>query len=1583
MHKILYPLLLIFLFCSNLHSRDLKLSPYFVDVTTGSYCPVEQDLIVQGALPFVIERHWEVSDQDKCSTHFGWFIHIRPLSEQHDGLKIETQTNGELFKSAVVHGLSNQISYASVILEPGEYQTTTLKTHQGNSINYSHDGNFLQSVIYEDRSQITYEYDYHPKTRKPLITKRDEGNHRFLINEYYQFGENLLGDESVIIDSWSDFRIGKVKVQKAPVGKDETPIVVAKYFYESDRTLVKDAHNKEKIYHLTEDRTEITAIEESLESSEGIIKRFYQYFWQLSSTGKLLLTSESLKDELGQIHRCKTRQYNSSDQLIKETLWGNLSGQCSHALFLQPNGQPYENGIEHYSFFCSYLENAPHLIQEKWEDNGKAIEYVYDETNKILLSKRYKTNGKEIGCQTYQYNTDGILSGYKDEKFDANPHYIEAAFILSENPFTLGLPHLIEENGFDEDSGALNLIRTTYKQYTEKAELQKTRVFNGRGDCLQESGAVYDSSGRPLYICDSNGQGRHFIYDANGNVLVNSNEALGSFTSSEYDYANRLIRQNEQLVKEQMVSAAYQYNYLKQVTISEDEFGSQTQYLYDSWNRLKAIIYPSVLNENGDIDYPVIKYQYDYADNKTAIIDPKGYVTHIAYNVRNQPIEVVYPEGAVENMEYALDGRLIAFTSKNGLKTIYQYDENGQLIGEDDIAGFQAPSPMKSYNRNDWTSEAEEIHFEPFRNQHLSKKCRSNPNGTIEEITFDALGRPEMIIIYNQHGKIIAKQILRYDLVGNKVGQIDFAFVGDTINRQNWTCWTYGPGNRLEGMIEGFNGPEEKSTRYHYNSQGELVELVKPDGTSLLWDYDDAGRIVRFYASDFSFAYEYYYEHGTNIRAIENLQTHQFSIRNLNAEGKVVEELLQNNLQIKKELDNEGQISDLLLPDGSQVTYKYKEGRLASIERFNASKQSLYAYEYLNYDEKGRPLTAKLIGAVGIIEFKWDDEGHCISINSPYYAQELNIIDGCLKEQSVQSLLGEVSNRYNYDDLQQLIEESGLMNHSYEYDSILNRVVKNGTKATINTLNQTLSQGNAHYLYDKNGNLIEKREDQKTTLYRYDALNRLIEVSLNEGFQIKYSYDAFHRRMTRTCSVWNTQTKQWNLPSELRFIFDDNQEIGTVDTEGNIVELRILGNGLGAEIGAAVAIELQGVIYAPIHDHRGNVSCLVNAGTNQPVEYYFYSAYGEEVILDANGQKVEHSLVGNPWRFSSKRTDAETGLISYGRRDYDPTIGKWISPDPFGLVESPNRYSFLLNNPLLLVDFYGLFSVRAVWQNFKEAAAKWLYTASDLYSKAYTQIYTKIGQIGEFLLGKNLFLISGFYVEPPEYGTYGKGEIDPKLRLTFINGLFNLKHHFLYLIKLISESYGGNNVHYIYKGIEGWGRDMYKSLFIKFFGSISKDARQLATTWKKLINEMGGVKEGGLIIHFAHSIGGTETSRARTLMKPEELGMIRVITFGSPTMVSSEGFQDVVNIISCRDGVSMVFDPLRYFKTLMGNECNFDPLGYFKALMGIDCKVVMIGEFKRCFTCNFRDHNFVMYWDYWMSFENPDWANFHPHIDRV
>ena len=202
----------------------------------------------------------------------------------------------------------------------------------------------------------------------------------------------------------------------------------------------------------------------------------------------------------------------------------------------------------------------------------------------------------------------------------------------------------------------------------------------------------------------------------------------------------------------------------------------------------------------------------------------------------------------------------------------------------------------------------------------------------------------------------------------------------------------------------------------------------------------------------------------------------------------------------------------------------------------------------------------------------------------------------------------------------------------------------------------------------------------------------------------------------------------------------------------------------------------------------------------------------------------------------------------------------------------------------------------------------------------------EIDEVGKTVLGDSMYMLMGPYEAKTDVGCYGKGEISDKVRISFINGILNTQEMIKESLEYISAAHGGNNVHYVYPPSQGWTLDLSRAIAVKVashFGFVSTHSQLLAKLWKDLIAEMGGVDGGGVIIHYAHSLGGTETDRARDLLTPEEQKMIRVITIGSATIIRNKGFQSVTNMVSVNDGVSSVLlDPVGHIHNYFNPESN-------------------------------------------------------------
>jgi len=128
-------------------------------------------------------------------------------------------------------------------------------------------------------------------------------------------------------------------------------------------------------------------------------------------------------------------------------------------------------------------------------------------------------------------------------------------------------------------------------------------------------------------------------------------------------------------------------------------------------------------------------------------------------------------------------------------------------------------------------------------------------------------------------------------------------------------------------------------------------------------------------------------------------------------------------------------------------------------------------------------------------------------------------------------------------------------------------------------------------------------------------------------------------------------------------------------TRRNITILRWLRTCFGKQ---RVAMRTStGVLY--LHsDHLGSTSATSGASVSSQ-NYY---AYGN--IRSTTG------TAPTDFGFTGQRRDASAGLMYYGARYYDATLGRFVSADTIvpqaGNPQDLNRYAYVNNNPLTYVD---------------------------------------------------------------------------------------------------------------------------------------------------------------------------------------------------------------------------------------------------------------------------------------------------------
>jgi RHS repeat-associated protein len=104
----------------------------------------------------------------------------------------------------------------------------------------------------------------------------------------------------------------------------------------------------------------------------------------------------------------------------------------------------------------------------------------------------------------------------------------------------------------------------------------------------------------------------------------------------------------------------------------------------------------------------------------------------------------------------------------------------------------------------------------------------------------------------------------------------------------------------------------------------------------------------------------------------------------------------------------------------------------------------------------------------------------------------------------------------------------------------------------------------------------------------------------------------------------------------------------------------------------------NGYEYRIISDHLGSVRMVVDNNSGAILQQLDYDPYGW-VIVDTNPGF-------QPFGYAGGLYDRDTGLVRFGRRDYDPVVGRWTSKDPIGFAGGLNLYGYVVQDPVNLVD---------------------------------------------------------------------------------------------------------------------------------------------------------------------------------------------------------------------------------------------------------------------------------------------------------
>ncbi|MBK8994606.1 MAG: RHS domain-containing protein [Myxococcales bacterium] len=262
---------------------------------------------------------------------------------------------------------------------------------------------------------------------------------------------------------------------------------------------------------------------------------------------------------------------------------------------------------------------------------------------------------------------------------------------------------------------------------------------------------------------------------------------------------------------------------------------------------------------------------------------------------------------------------------------------------------------------------------------------------------------------------------------------------------------------------------------------------------------------------------------------------------------------------------------------------------------------------------------------------------------------------------------------YAYDARGRLsnVQKNGALYQHYDYDPNGNRTLlttpSGTTIGTYDPQDRLLSYGNTTYTYTANGELRTKTDASGTTSYTYDVRGNLTQVDLPTGDVIQYLVDGRDRRVAKRKN--GVLERAWLYRNQL-------SPVAELDGSGNLVARFVY----GAKSNVPEYTVRGGVTYRVLSDHLGSPRALVDIASGAVAWRADFDAWGNRTLLAGAAEFL-------PFGFAGGMFDPETGLTRFGARDYDPTVGRWVSKDPITFRSGTTElYSYVGNDPVNKTD---------------------------------------------------------------------------------------------------------------------------------------------------------------------------------------------------------------------------------------------------------------------------------------------------------
>jgi RHS repeat-associated protein len=945
------------------------------------------------------------------------------------------------------------------------------------------------------------------------------------------------------------------------------------------------------------------------------------------------------------------------------------------------------------------FEDRDDGLQTKWTYLGTTwlitSKTIYERDEKLTPVKEedFLKPGKQIRKITYHYDAANNLYLVEEEG------RTKLSYILYQT-----VPHLhrVEwEEMVDWKGNAVYKIHYEYdhwgntneeQHYGSDGKLSYTiqRTYNEKGELLDETNPVGEKA---IYKWDARGRCYYEEPISNGLAITRTFDAKGRLKAlAENDRETTFEYNSSDLCIEKIDPLGYitTYDYhpvhgkpeliLYGVNESLSSMKAQGKVIPTSRVGKVALLKPESKTE----------IKYDAWGRETEVWDSYDSLTHKEYNSYGSPAKVTHPDGGIETSTHRPNCLIESHIDADGLKTSYTYDTLSRLK-EKTIGAYTTYFEYDNYDLKKITDA--EGFITVFEYDLLGRKIEATNGQRVSKYGYDSLGflaweeRGKRKIKYTNDalGRLRKKsvdEILHTSWGYDRGGNIN------SIQRGGVTTFKYDAHNRLieetspEGyvttieyekepkvLLKKITDPRKIETKETYSPQGNLLKKEVAGKIVETFEYDQTFRLAKRDHIVFGYTQNGYkksmteagkrstkwtYTAGDRLLTEEKpdgkILKHEYDdqcrlekvgsrkfrydalnrivgsthfTRTLDRFGNIKREEWTNGLWIESDYDDWDRPIERRLPDSTRIQYEYEGPFLKEVIRLSNEGKKLYSHTYKDFDARGNPQFE-----TGMIETKreYNLSGRRKLCQNPYFQETVEYDPA-----GNVSVKGNTT--YTYDTLGQMTSES--KHFTAQYDVRYNLSEFNGHQVMLDTLNQIEGLP-----CDLNGNLSKEG-------FVYDEFNQLIEADSEP-----YVYDALGRRISK---------------GNTTFLYIGDEEIGAYEgTQPK--EIKVPG------LTDPIAIEIKKKPYAPIMDVQGTIRLLIDPTTAE-------IAFKNE--CDAFGFGLTDVI---PYAYAGKRYDAETGLVYFGKRFYDPSLRRWLTLDPMGPADHSNLYQYVFNNPFYYRD---------------------------------------------------------------------------------------------------------------------------------------------------------------------------------------------------------------------------------------------------------------------------------------------------------